>query len=213
MRVASEIAGYADTERVSVFTPSIVGQVYNPTTGWSITANYLLDVVSAASADIVPTASPPYHEVRNAGGLSATYKPGDFGGTVVASVSNEPDYLSLNAGGSATYDLDEKNATLLLGYTYGHDTAGRGSTPFSVFERILKKHSLKGGLTYILNRRAAWLLRCKDSETDSDQGEPDQMSDATTTRGRKGPHEVERPCNRGRHGATKHPAEVDDDSL
>jgi hypothetical protein len=153
-RVGTEVGGYTDTERVTVFTPSIYGSVYNPTSGWNVSGSYLVDVVSAASADIVSTASPRYEEVRHAGALAAEYKPGDLGGNVYGSVSREPDYLAYTVGGAGTYDIFDKNASLLLGYTYGHDIAGRNSTPFEVFARNVDTNSFKAGLTYVVNRRA-----------------------------------------------------------
>ncbi len=153
-RVGTEMGAYTDTERVTVLTPSIYGAVYNPTGGWSVSGNYLVDVVSAASADIVSTASPRYEEVRHAGGLSAEYKPGDLGGNVYGSVSREPDYLAYTIGGASTYDIFEKNASILLGYTYGHDVAGKNSTPFEVFSRPVDTSTFKMGLSYVLNRRA-----------------------------------------------------------
>ncbi len=153
-RVGTEMGAYTDTERVTVFTPSIYGAVYNPTGGWSVSGSYLVDVVSAASADIVSTASPRYEEVRHAGGLAGEYKPGDLGANVYASVSREPDYLAYTIGGASTYDIFEKNASILLGYTYGHDIAGKNSTPFEVFSRPVDTNTFKLGLSYVLNRRA-----------------------------------------------------------
>lgn len=153
-RVGSEVGAYTDTERVTVLTPSLSGSVYNPTAGWNVSGSYLVDVVSAASADIVATASPRYEEVRHAGGLAADYKPGDLGAGVYASVSREPDYLAYTVGGAATYDIFEKNASILLGYTYGHDIAGKNSTPFEVFSRPFDTNTFKVGLSYVLHRRA-----------------------------------------------------------
>jgi hypothetical protein len=152
VKASSDIAGYADSDHVFVFTPAIAGHVENPTAGWSIDASYLVDVVSAASVDIVSTASKNYTEVRQAGSLAAAYQPGSFGAAVNGSVSREPDYLSLSGGGSVTQDLLDKNVTLFLGFNHGHDVAGRTDTPFSVFSRALDTEAVKGGLTLVLDR-------------------------------------------------------------
>jgi hypothetical protein len=149
--VGSEIAEYADTDHVFVFTPSIAGSVSNPTAGWSFNGAYLVDVVSAASVDIVSTASRRWEEVRQEGSLSGAYHPGSFGVGANAVVSSEPDYLSLNAGVSVTQDLLNKNFTWLVGYQYGHDVAGRTGTPFSVFSHEIDRHAFKGGATVILD--------------------------------------------------------------
>ncbi len=148
--VALQYGQYADTDHVFVETPSIAGTVSNPVAGWSVGGQYLVDVVSAASADIVSTASRRWTEVRQEGGLEGSYKPGTLGVQGSATVSDEPDYLSLSAGGAVTQDLANKNVTWLLGYGYGHDVAGRSGTPFSVFSRTIDRHAIAGTLTLVL---------------------------------------------------------------
>jgi Protein of unknown function (DUF3570) len=152
VHVASEFASYADTDHVFVQTPSIAGAVSNPLAGWSVDGSYLVDVVSAASVDIVSTASQRWQEVRQAGTLGATYKPNDFGVSAASAVSVEPDFLSWMIGGSLTEDFLQKNLTLLLGFYHSHDTAGRTGTPFSVFSETLDSEALKLGLTRVVNR-------------------------------------------------------------
>jgi hypothetical protein len=110
-------------------------------------------VVSAASVDIVSTASQNYKEVRQAGTLGATYKPRDFGGSVNGSISREPDYLSLSGGGSLSLDLYDKNVTLFLGFNHEYDIAGRTDTPYSIFSRTLNTEAPKAGVTLVLDRR------------------------------------------------------------
>ncbi len=149
---SSEVASYADSDNVYVLTPSIAGSISNPIAGWQINGRYLVDVVSAASADVVSTASPPFLEVRQAGTLEGTYKPATFGVTANAAVSVESDYTSLMGGASITKDLFAKNVTLLLGYSHLHDIAGRDGTSFSVFSRTLDRDALKGGVTALVNR-------------------------------------------------------------
>jgi hypothetical protein len=151
-RASSDVAGYADSDHVFVLTPSVAGRVENPTAGWSIDASYLVDMVSAASVDIVSTASHQYTEVRQAGTLGGSYKPRDFGVSLNTSVSREPDYLSVSAGTSVEQDFWEKNATLFLGFNYGHDIAGRTGTPFSVFADVLDTAAFKTGLTRVIDR-------------------------------------------------------------
>jgi hypothetical protein len=152
VRASSQIAGYADTDHVFVISPTIAGAVANPTAGWRIDGRYLVDVVSAASVDIVSTASRRWTEVRHVGSLSGLYKPSTFGVGLDADVSIEPDYQSYTFGGSIQQDLFSKKLTLLLGYEHGHDIAGRGSTPFSVFSHKIDHEAFKGGLTVVLDR-------------------------------------------------------------
>jgi hypothetical protein len=149
--LATEYGQYADTDHVFVETPSIRGIVANPTAGWSVGGQYLVDVVSAASVDIVSTASRRWQEVRQEGSLDASYKPKTFGVQANATVSDEPDYLSWSAGGAVTQDLMNKNVTWLFGYAHGHDIAGRTGTPFSVFSHVIDRNAFNGALTLVVN--------------------------------------------------------------
>lgn len=158
-RASAETSVYLDDTHVEVVTPTIAGTIESPTAGWSLSGRYLVDVVTAASADIVATASPPWTEVRHAGSLEGEYKKGDFGGGAHASISREPDYRSISAGLHGTLDLDEKNYGLLLGYAYRHDTAGRAGTPFDVFGWTLQRHDLNAGLTIVINRSTIGALQ------------------------------------------------------
>jgi hypothetical protein len=153
VRASSEMAEYGDTDHVFITTPSISGSIAKPTAGWTVNGSYLVDVVSAASVDIVSTASRRWTEVRQAGALDATYKPGTFGVTVSGGVSDEPDYLSLSAGAIFTQDLMDKNLTLLAGYGHARDVAGRTGTSFSVFSHTIQTDSVQAGATLVLDRR------------------------------------------------------------
>jgi Protein of unknown function (DUF3570) len=157
-RASTEIAAYSDTDHVAVFTPSVAGHVENPSAGWSVDASYLIDVVSAASVDIISTASRRWTEVRHAAEAGAAYKPGDVGGSVQGSFSSEPDYLSYAAGGSVTVDLADRNASLLLGYGYGHDTIGRSGTPFSVYSHSFGRHAITASMTLLLDPHSVLAL-------------------------------------------------------
>ena len=152
VRASSEVSVYSDTDHVSVVTPTVSATVENPLSGWTVGGSYLIDVVTAASVDIVATATPPWREARHVVAGNAGYKSGDLGGQIQASSSIEPDYRSLTFGGNGSLDLLQKNLTLLLGYSFGSDTAGRSTTPFSVFSRALARHTLNAGATMVLDR-------------------------------------------------------------
>jgi hypothetical protein len=151
VRASSDVGAYADSDHVYVLTPSVSATVAKPIAGWSVGGQYLLDVVSAASVDIVSTASRHWQEVRQAGTFDGSYKPGTFGVAAAGVYSTEPDYQSWTAGGSVTQDLLDQNATLLFGFSHGHDVAGRSGTHFSVFARRLDRESMKAGLTLVLD--------------------------------------------------------------
>ena len=145
--------------------------------GASLAATYLVDIVSAASADIVSTASSRWQEVRQAGTLSGQYKPHDFGIGVGGSVSREPDYLSYGAYATVVKDFDEKNWTVEFGYGFSHDTAGvcgadGACTPFSVFSRNLERGSFNGGLAWVVDRASLASLTADLVIENGDQSKP-----------------------------------------
>jgi hypothetical protein len=171
-RATLEMASYTDSDHVTVYSPSIAASIENVTQGMSLRGSYLVDVVSAASVDIVSTASRAWHEVRHAGTLETEYKPHDFGVTIGGSVSSEPDYLSYGIGFAVAQDLDEKNTTLTAGYGYGHDIAGRSSTPFSVFSRVIEHGTFNLGLTQVINKSTVGSLSADMVLDNGDQSKP-----------------------------------------
>ncbi len=168
-RVGTEYGQYADSDHVFVETPSVHGSVANPTAGWRAGGQYLVDVVSAASADIVSTASRNWVEVRQEGNVDGAYKPGNLGVAANGSVSSEPDYLSWAAGGAITQDLLDKSLTLEVGYGHGHDVAGRTGTPFSVFSRTLDRDAFKLAAGVVLDRATVVSIM---GDLDIEHGDP-----------------------------------------
>jgi hypothetical protein len=151
-RASFEVAGYRDSDHVAVLTPSIAGSIENVTSGMSLGGRYLVDVVSAASADVVSTASRRWSEVRQAGSFAAEYKPKNYGVELAGSASSEPDYFSYGVAAQMTGDFDEKNTSVTAGYGFGHDTIGRSGTPFAVFSRQVTRGAFNGGLTQVINK-------------------------------------------------------------
>jgi Protein of unknown function (DUF3570) len=151
-RVSSETSLYSDTDGVTVATPTVAGSLENPLSEWSFGGRYLVDVVSAASADIVATASRRWREVRHAGNLDAAFKIGPIGVGANGSFSSEPDYVAWAAGGSLGLDFAQKNVSLVAGYAFGHDTIGRADTSFDVFSHIVTSHTVNAALTVVMNR-------------------------------------------------------------
>lgn len=151
-KTSVETAFYTDTDHVTVVTPSVAASVKDALSGWSAGGSYLVDVVSAASVDIVSTATPRWTEVRHAATLHGEYKPGTVGGSVAGAVSVEPDYRSLTGGGAIVAELEDKSVMPRFSYNYSHDVAGRSGTPFSTYSLPLDRHSLNGELTLVLDR-------------------------------------------------------------
>ncbi len=171
-RATLETAAYTDSNNVSVLTPSVGFGIENVAGGAALRGSYLVDVVSAASPDIVSTASRRWSEVRQAGTLNAAYKPRDLGLNVAASFSNEPDYLSYGGGGGINHDFDEKNLTLSFGFGFSRDTIGRHGTPFSVFSREVNRGSFQGGAAWVVNPSTLASLSLDVVVENGDQSKP-----------------------------------------
>lgn len=152
VRIGVEISGYTDTTAVHVLTPAINAAVSSPTGGWNVGGSYLLDVLTAASPDIVSMASGRYRESRHAGSLTGGYKFGDTQVQGSGNVSSEPDYLSLTAGAAASTEMMEKHVTPRFGYSLTADTIGIRSTPFSQYSRHLTTHEIEAGSTFVVSK-------------------------------------------------------------
>jgi hypothetical protein len=157
VRLAADLSGYTDTNSVAVYTPAINASLVSPTAGWNVGGNFLVDAVSAASPDLVASASPPFKEYRYAGGLTGGYKPGLYGAQGSVSTSTSPDYVSYTGGLRLTADLFDKLVTPTLGYTYSYDKIGRGTNPpnflndFNPYKGFIHTHEIEAGVTLILS--------------------------------------------------------------
>jgi len=161
IRLGLDFSGYADTNSVYVVSPGVNASVVSPTSGWNIGGNFLIDAVSAASPDIVSTASPPFRERRYAGGIGGGYKPGLYGVQATANVSSEPDYLSITGGGAVTADLNDKLITPRIGYSFTNDRIYRGppaenGDPGN--SRLFTVHEFELGVTFVLSPTAVLLV-------------------------------------------------------
>jgi hypothetical protein len=169
---SAETSVYTDSDNVDVVTPAIAITVENPTRGFSVGGQYIVDVVTAASADIIASASPPFREVRHAASVLGAYERGNFGGGAQASMSVEPDYLSLSAGAFGALHLNEKNHTAALGYAFGHDWGGRVGTPFNVFQRAFDRHMLNASFSSVLSPSTLMTVVFDAILERGDQGKP-----------------------------------------
>lgn len=155
--VNTEVSGYLDSDNVEVFSPSLSLQAENAVDGWGVGAAFLVDVVTAASADIVATASPRWVEVRYVPALNAHVKIDDTDIGVNGVISVEPDYLAIGAGASLAVDLMQKNVTPSLRYDFGYDIQGRAGTPFDVFSTKIHRHGITGAVTFVVNKSTIFI--------------------------------------------------------
>jgi len=151
VEAAAEVAVYTDTDHVTVSSPSGSITVGSPGGSWSVGGHYLLDAVSAASVDIVATATPRWQEYRHVGGLNLSFKKRGVQLTASGSVSSEPDYLSFSAGAQLSVELVDKNFVPFVGFSYGHDDVGRTGLDRARWE-LLQRFQVQGGATFVINR-------------------------------------------------------------
>lgn len=151
-RIAVEASGYHDDMDVDVATPSIGTSVEHVTDGWGLGANFLVDVVTAASVDILATASPRWQEVRYVPAINGHFGVGDFDFALKGNMSHEPDYLALAAGLTISGEFRQKTVTPSLGYEYSYDINGRAKTPFDVFSTIIQRHAINVGLGLVADK-------------------------------------------------------------
>jgi len=152
LHLGLEISGYHDTEHVDVVTPALVASVESPTGGWGVHASMLVDVVTAASSDIVASASPRWRETRYVPTLGGHKKFGDVDLSINGTLSREPDYLSTSGGAGISVDLRQKTITPALSYELSHDVSGRAGTPFSVFSHEITRHGIAASTTFVLDK-------------------------------------------------------------
>jgi hypothetical protein len=172
VHVGAEVSGYHDSLGVDVLTPSVLGGVEHVTDGWGLDASFLVDVVTAASPDIVTTASPPWTEVRFVPGLSGHVSFGAADLALMGAFSHEPDYLSATGGARLSVDLADKMITPMIGYSFGYDVSGRSGTAFSVFGHPIQRHGLDAGLGLVLTRATYLWTAFNFVHEDGDSSKP-----------------------------------------
>lgn len=169
VRIGTEISGYHDDMHVDVLTPAVNFSVEHVTDGWNIGAGFLVDVVTAASVDIIATASPRWTEVRWVPTINGGYKIDPVILSANASLSHEPDYISASVGGQIAVELAQKTVTPSVGYEYSHDVNGRVDTPFSTYALPIDRHAVNAGLGLVITKAtfgsAAYTMVFEEGDT------------------------------------------------
>jgi hypothetical protein len=107
--------------------------------------------VSAASPDIVATASRRWNEVRYAGTVSGDVKIKSARVGANVAVSVEPDYIARSVGLALSTDLRSKMVTPTLAYNFGFDILGRAETPLDVFRQDIYRHTVDAGVSFVID--------------------------------------------------------------
>lgn len=169
---ALDMSAYADTLDVQVLSPALRASVASPTRGWNVGASYLVDVVTAASPDIVSTASRHFRDVRHDVALTGGYKPGNFGAQISGNYSTEYDYISRSIGITGLADLRDKSISPALGYSFTSNTIGRAGTDYDVFSHDFAVHDVSASSTFILSPLALLAVGAELQLEVGDQSKP-----------------------------------------
>jgi hypothetical protein len=122
--------------------------------GSKVAASAIVDVVSAASVDVVAQASQSFSEVRWEANLSGAYAIGDTVPSINYRGSVEPDYVSHGFGLGALTRLGGADTVASAHYQVTFDTVGRSGTPFDTYSRALTIHSADLGVTQNLSTKS-----------------------------------------------------------
>jgi hypothetical protein len=144
---------YSDTDNVDVVSPQVGVRRELADGEGSVGARVVVDVISAASVDVVSQASQRFSEVRTEADLSASLPVAGFVPSVSYRYSHEPDYESHGGRLGVERRLGSADTTLSFGYGLTVDRVGMSGTPSSVFSERLTTHSGDVGITQVIDRR------------------------------------------------------------
>lgn len=150
-RIAYDSLVYDDTDNVTVVTPRLSVRRRLDEEGGSVGAHALVDVVSAASVDVVSHATPSFFEARSEAGFDVVKPFGDHLPSAAYRFSIEPDYLSNGGHLGWTSRLGTPDSVLSVGYALTHDLVARSGTPWSTFSRDLFTHAADVSFTQTLD--------------------------------------------------------------
>ena len=115
----------------------------------SVSANHYVDQVSAASIDVLTSAS-PYEEERKENSLGVDYLSGKAIYSLSVTESKESDYEAQTVSFGASQDFFGDLTTISLGYARGTDDIFRRGDP--LFSADAERQHFRFGLTQVLTR-------------------------------------------------------------
>jgi hypothetical protein len=149
--VSSDSLLYTDTDNVLVVSSKLSAARALDEQGGEASADVVVDVVSAASVDVVAQASQRFSELRWEVNLAGSYAISDGLPSVNYRGSAEPDYVSHGFGAGYLARLGGADTVASAHYQITLDTVGRSGTPFDTWSRQLTVHSAELSLTQNLS--------------------------------------------------------------
>ncbi len=143
---------YADDDDTTVWTALVDGEVALPGEA-RLGAHALVDVISAASVDVVSAATERFDETRiELGGRAGMFVTPEVELGLAFSHSQENDWESFSPSGNLTAELFKRNTTLRAGYGFTHNRVGRAQD--ITFEEQLAAHTAEAAITQVIDRRS-----------------------------------------------------------
>lgn len=153
VHAAADTQVYADDDHVFVITPQVAASAALDDDGSEVHARAVVDVVSAASVDVISNATARFTEVREEGSAGGAHRFGEWLGGVDYRYSHEPDYVS--HGGTLSVERRLGGADTVGRASYGltHDRVGRSGTPMDQWTGRLISHAADLAVTQNLGQR------------------------------------------------------------
>jgi len=155
-RLALDTLVYADGDDVTVVTPQTSVRYLLDEDGGEVRARVGVDVVSAASVDVIAQATRGFREVRTDATLGVSKAFGDWLPSFDYHLSTESDYLSNGGRLGLRARLGSPDTVLQLGYGFSSDLVGRRES-FDQQHESVRTHRADVSLTQALGPRT--LLR------------------------------------------------------
>ena len=144
---------YTDADNVQAYSPQGGVERTIDEDGGAVGARVTIDVVSAASVDVVSQATPHYQETRAQGEVYGAKAFGGFLPRLGYTFSWEPDYISHTPILSLISELGTPDSVLNVAYGFSHDRISRAGSPRDAFSATLLTSTATLGLTQTLTPR------------------------------------------------------------
>lgn len=165
-RLGADMLVSTDTDNVVVFSPQLSVHRELGEDGAEARARVAVDIVSAASVDVVSQATRRFSETREEASLGATLELGNLRPSLDYRFSIEPDYVAHGVHARLLSELGSSDTVLSVGYGVDHDTIGLRGTPFDVWSQALWNHRADASLTQVLGEntlvRGVYTLSVQD---------------------------------------------------
>ncbi|MCA9606365.1 MAG: DUF3570 domain-containing protein [Myxococcales bacterium] len=145
-RLSADVLYYTDTDNVMATSPSASVR-HRFEDGGNVGLRAAVDIVSAASVDVISHATTGFEEARVEGAVDFMVPVDDAQIRGAWRTSWEPDYLSNGISAGLRLRLGTADSVLDVGYGLSWDVVGRTGTPWSAFSQNLFTHALSLSLT------------------------------------------------------------------